>query len=82
MEDWQRQPVRVFYLHYEETMQLTCLRLVGKKLLGFACHGGQVLSGTSSGTPRGRRHADRDGARTRPENRVGESADLVWRQRD
>src|SRR5712691_872234 len=29
----QGQPVRVFYLHYEETMQSSCLRLMGKKLL-------------------------------------------------
>ena len=29
----QRQSVRVFYLHYEETMQSSCLRLMGKKLL-------------------------------------------------
>ena len=29
----QRQPVRVFYLHHEETMQSSCLRLMGKKLL-------------------------------------------------
>jgi len=29
----QRQPVRVFYLHYEETMQSSCLRLMGRKLL-------------------------------------------------
>ena len=26
-------PLRVFYLHYEETMQSSCLRLMGKKLL-------------------------------------------------
>jgi hypothetical protein len=29
----QRQPVRVFYLHYVDTMQSACLRLMGKKLL-------------------------------------------------
>jgi hypothetical protein len=29
----QRQPVRVFYLHYEETMQSSCLSLMGRKLL-------------------------------------------------
>src|ERR1039457_3558564 len=28
-----RQAVRVFYLHYEETMQSSCLRLMGRKLL-------------------------------------------------
>ena len=29
----QRQPVRVLFLHYEDTMQSSCLRLMGKKLL-------------------------------------------------
>src|SRR5207244_10470650 len=32
-----RQPVRVFYLHYEETMQASCLRLTnGSKAAGIA----------------------------------------------
>jgi hypothetical protein len=29
----QRQPVHAFFLHYEDTMQSACLRLMGKKLL-------------------------------------------------
>ena len=29
----QRLPVRVFYLHYEETIQSSCLRLMAKKML-------------------------------------------------
>lgn len=29
----QRQPVRVFYLHYEGTVQSSCLRLMAKKML-------------------------------------------------
>ena len=46
----QRQPVRVFYLHYEDTVQTACLQLMGKKLLvslameGKLCgHGLQAL---------------------------------------
>ena len=44
----QRQPVRVFYLHYEETMQSSCLRLMGKKAAGLARHGGQVQPGRAA----------------------------------
>ena len=29
----QRQPVRVYYLHYKETMQSSCLRLMARKML-------------------------------------------------
>ena len=76
----QRQPVRVFYLHYEETMQSSCLRLMGKKLLvSLAMEGKFSREGLQS--------LDEDDdmltAMARdlvPENGVGESATLVWRQ--
>ncbi len=76
----QRQPVRVFYLHYEETMQSSCLRLMGRKLLvSLAMEGKFSREGLQS--------LDEDDdmltAMARElvtENGVGESAAAVWRQ--
>ncbi len=76
----QRQPVRVFYLHYEETMQSSCLRLMGRKLLvSLAMEGKFSRDGLQS--------LDEDDdmltAMARElvtENGVGESAAAVWRQ--
>lgn len=76
----QRQPVRVFYLHYEETMQSSCLRLMGRKLLvSLAMEGKFSRDGLQS------LNEDDDmlTAMARElvtENGVGESAALVWRQ--
>jgi hypothetical protein len=76
----QQLPVRVFYLHYDETMQSSCLRLMGKKLLvslamegKFCGEGLQSLGGED----------DMLTAMARElviESGVGESADVVWRQ--
>ena len=76
----QRLPVRVFYLHYEETMQSSCLRLMGKKLLvslameGKFCREGlQALEEDDDMlTAMARELVTKNG--------VGESADAVWRQ--
>jgi len=76
----QRRPVRVFYLHYEETMQSRCLRLMGRKLLvSLAMEGKFSREGLQS--------LDEDDdmltAMARElvtENGVGESAAAVWRQ--
>jgi hypothetical protein len=76
----QHQSVRVFYLHYEETMQSSCLRLMGKKLLvSLAMEGKFSREGLQS--------LDEDDdmltAMARElvtENGVGESAAAVWRQ--
>jgi hypothetical protein len=76
----QRQPVRVFYLHYEATMQSSCLRLMGRKLLvSLAMEGKFSRDGLQS--------LDEDDdmltAMARElvtENGVGESAAAVWRQ--
>jgi hypothetical protein len=76
----QRQPVRVFYLHYEETMQSSCLRLMGRKLLvSLAMEGKFSRDGLQA--------LDEDDdmltAMARElvtENGVGESAAAVWRQ--
>jgi hypothetical protein len=72
--------VRVFYLHYEETMQSSCLRLMGRKLLvSLAMEGKFSREGLQS--------LDEDDnmltAMARElvnENGVGESAAAVWRQ--
>jgi superfamily II DNA or RNA helicase len=76
----QRQPVRVFYLHYEETMQSSCLRLMGKKLLvslameGKFCRDGlQALEEDDDMLTAMARELVTEGG-------VGESADIVWRQ--
>jgi hypothetical protein len=76
----QRQPVRVFYLHYEETMQSSCLRLMGRKLLVSLAMEGKFSRG-------GLQSLDEDDdmltAMARElvtENGVGESAAAVWRQ--
>ena len=76
----QRQPVRVFYLNYEETMQSSCLRLMGRKLLvSLAMEGKFSREGLQS--------LDEDDdmltAMARElvtANGVGESAAAVWRQ--
>jgi hypothetical protein len=76
----QHQPVRVFYLHYEETMQSSCLRLMGKKLLvslameGKFCRDGlQALEEDDDMLTAMARELVTEGG-------VGESADIVWRQ--
>jgi hypothetical protein len=76
----QCQPVRVFYLHYEETMQSSCLRLMGKKLLVSL-----AMEGKFSGE--GLQSLDEDDDMLTAMARelvtaigVGESAAAVWRQ--
>lgn len=76
----QKQDVRVKFLCYENTMQSSCLRLMGKKLLvaltmegKFAAEGLQALD----------RDEDMLSAMARElveRNGIGESADAVWRQ--
>jgi hypothetical protein len=76
----QRQPVRVYYLHYEDTMQTACLRLMGKKLLvslamegKFSAEGLQALDdGDDMLTAMARELVTERG--------IGEPADAVWRQ--
>src|SRR5260370_13844280 len=76
----QHQPVRVFFLHYEDTMQSACLRLMGKKLLvSLAMEGKFCREGLQS------LEEDDDmlTAMARElvtERGIGESANEVWRQ--
>jgi hypothetical protein len=70
----------VFYLHYEETMQSSCLRLMGKKLLvSLAMEGKFSREGLQSLDD----DDDMLSAMARElvnENGVGEPATAVWRQ--
>jgi hypothetical protein len=77
----QRQPVHVFYLHYEETMQSACLRLMGKKLLVSLAMEGKFTA--QDGLQSLEEDDDMLTAMARElvtEKGVGESADAVWRQ--
>jgi superfamily II DNA or RNA helicase len=76
----QRQPVRVYYLHYEETMQSSCLRLMAKKMLvSLAMEGKFSGEGLHS-------LGETDDILTAmarelvTEQKIGESAEAVWRQ--
>lgn len=76
----QRLPVRVFYLHYEETMQSSCLRLMGKKLLVSLAMEGKFCR---EGLQALEEDDDMLTAMARElvtENGVGESANIIWRQ--
>jgi hypothetical protein len=76
----QTRPVKVKLLHYDETIQESCLRLMGKKLLvsmamegKFSAEGLQVVDDGD----------DMLMAMARPlvtEKGIGENADAVWRQ--
>jgi hypothetical protein len=76
----QRQPVRVYYLYYGDTMQSACLRLMGKKLLvslamegKFSGEGLQTLDdGDDILTAMARELVTERG--------IGESANAVWQQ--
>jgi superfamily II DNA or RNA helicase len=76
----QRQPVRVKFLCYEGTMQVKCLRLMGKKLLvalamegKFAGEGLQTLDEDDDMlTSMAKELVEKNG--------IGESADQIWRQ--
>ena len=75
----QRRPVKVKYLHYANSMQESCLRLMGKKLLvslamegKFASHGLQALEDDDDMlTAMARELVTQKG--------VGERADAIWR---
>ena len=78
----QRHPVRVKFLTYKGTMQETCLRLMGKKMLVAL-----MMEGKFSGEGLQSLDADEDlmsaMARELVEKAgVGESADQIWRQLD
>jgi hypothetical protein len=76
----QRQAVRVFHLHYAETMQSSCLRLMAKKMLVSLAMEGKFSEG-------GLRSFEEDDdiltAMARElvtKHGIGESADALWRR--
>jgi hypothetical protein len=74
----QRLPVKVKYLHYAETMQESCLRLMGKKLLVSLAMEGKF---SSEGLQSINDEDDILMAMARElvtEKRIGERADAVW----
>jgi hypothetical protein len=76
----QRQPVRVFYLQYDDTMQASCLRLMGKKLLVSLAMEGKFCR---EGLQELEEDDDILTAMARElvtEKGVGETAAAVWRQ--
>jgi hypothetical protein len=76
----QRKPVRVLYLHYMDTMQATCLRLMGKKLLVSLAMEGKF---TGEGLQSLDDDADMLTAMAKElvtEGRIGEPADMIWRE--
>jgi superfamily II DNA or RNA helicase len=76
----QRRPVRVLYLHYEDTMQSSCLRLMGKKLLVSLAMEGKFCR---DGLQALEEDDDMLTAMARElvtEKGIGESAAMVWRQ--
>jgi len=76
----QRQPVRVYYLHYQDTMQSSCLRLMAKKMLVSL-----AMEGKFSGQGLNALEDDDDvlTAMARElvtQQRIGESAETLWRE--
>lgn len=76
----QRQPVRVYYLHYEDTMQTACLRLMGKKLLVSLAMEGQFSGEGLQALGDGEDMLTALARELVTEAGIGESADVVWRQ--
>jgi superfamily II DNA or RNA helicase len=76
----QRQPVRVFYLHYEETMQSSCLRLMGKKLLVSLAMEGKFCRDGLQGLEEDDDMLTAMARELVIEKGVGETAAAVWRQ--
>ena len=76
----QRQPVRVFYLHYEDTVQTTCLRLMGKKLLVSLAMEGKFSEEGLQALGDGEDMLTAMARELVTERGIGEQADVVWRQ--
>lgn len=76
----QRQPVRVFYLHYKETLQAACLRLMGKKMLVSLAMEGKFSNGGLQSLGEDDDILTAMARELVTEHGIGESADAVWRQ--
>lgn len=76
----QRQPVRVFYLHYEGTMQSSCLRLMAKKMLVSLAMEGKFDQGGMHSFEEDDDILTAMARELVTEHGIGESADVLWRQ--
>jgi hypothetical protein len=76
----QRKPVRVLYLHYEDTLQASCLRLMGKKLLVSLAMEGKFTTEGLQALDEGDDILTAMARELVTEGQVGEPADAVWRK--
>ena len=76
----QRQPVRVYYLYYGETMQSACLRLMGKKLLVSLAMEGKFSGEGLQALDDGDDILTAMAKELVTERGIGESANAVWQQ--
>jgi hypothetical protein len=76
----QWQPVRVYYRHYEETVQTSCLLLMGKKLLVSLAMEGKFSGDGLQALDDGDDMLTAMARELVTERGIGEPADAVWRQ--
>lgn len=75
----QREPVKVKFLYYQDTLQANCLRLMGKKLLVSMAMEGKFASEGLQGIDEGDDLLMALARELIEERNIGESADAVWR---
>jgi hypothetical protein len=76
----QTRPVKVKFLHYDETMQESCLRLMGKKLLVSMAMEGKFSSEGLQAIDDGDDILMAMARELVTEKGIGENADAVWKQ--
>jgi Helicase conserved C-terminal domain len=76
----QRKPVRVLNLHYEDTLQASCLRLMGKKLLVSLAMEGKFTTEGLQALDDGDDILTAMARELVTEGQVGDPADAVWRK--
>jgi len=76
----QTRPVKVKFLHYDETMQESCLRLMGKKLLVSMAMEGKFSAEGLQAVDDGDDMLMAMARELVTEKRIGENADAIWRQ--
>ena len=76
----QRQAVRVFHLHYAETMQSSCLRLMAKKMLVSLAMEGKFSDGGLQSLEQDDDMLTAMARELVTKHGIGESADALWKQ--
>jgi hypothetical protein len=76
----QRQAVRVFHLHYAETIQSSCLRLMAKKMLVSLAMGGKFSDGGLQAFEEDNDVLTAMARELVSKHGIGESADALWKQ--